>query len=42
LPLVLCGFENWSLTVRGKCRLRAFEDRALRKIYGHKRDDITG
>ena len=42
LPLVLYGCETWSLTMREECRLRVFENRVLRKIFGLKRDDITG
>jgi hypothetical protein len=32
----------WSLTLREKHRLRVFENRVLRRIFGPKRDDITG
>jgi hypothetical protein len=32
LPVVLCGCETWSLTLREKHRLRVFENRVLRKI----------
>jgi hypothetical protein len=34
--------ETWSLTVRKEGRLRAFENKVLRRIFGHKRDEITG
>jgi len=34
--------ETWSLTLREECRLRVFEDMVLRKIFGSKRDDVTG
>jgi hypothetical protein len=34
--------ETWSFTVRGKHRLRAFENRVLRRIFGPKREQITG
>ena len=37
LPLVLYGFENWSLTLREERRLKVFENRVLRKIFGPKR-----
>jgi len=37
LPVVLHGCETWSLTWRGECRLRMFENRVLRKIFGPKR-----
>jgi hypothetical protein len=42
LPLVLYGCESWSLTVRGKCTLTVFENRVLRRIFGPKRDEVTG
>jgi len=41
LPAVLYGCETWSLTWREERRLRVFENRVLRKIFGHKRDEIT-
>jgi hypothetical protein len=34
--------ETWSLTLREKRRLRAFENRVLRRIFGSKRDEVTG
>jgi hypothetical protein len=40
--LVLNGCETWSLTFREKRRLRVFENRVLRRIFGPKRDKITG
>jgi hypothetical protein len=42
LPLVLYGRETWSLTLREIYRLRVFENRVLRKIFGPKRDEVTG
>jgi hypothetical protein len=36
------GCETWSLTVREEQRLRVFEDRVLRRIFGPKRDEATG
>jgi hypothetical protein len=36
---VLYGFETWSLTIREKCKLRVFENRILRLIFGLKRDE---
>jgi hypothetical protein len=42
LPVVPCGCENWSLTLREEHRLRVFENRVLRKIFGPKRDEVTG
>ena len=41
LPVVLYGFETWSLTLREECRLRVFENRVLRRIFGPKRDEVT-
>ena len=41
LPNVLYGCETWLLTLREKRRLRVFENRVLRKIYGPKRDEGT-
>jgi hypothetical protein len=42
LPVVLYGCESWSLTWREECRLRVFENRVLRRIFGPKRDEVTG
>ena len=39
LPVVLYGCETWSLTLREECRLRVFENRILRQIFGLKRDE---
>jgi hypothetical protein len=36
------GCETWSLTLREEHRLRLFENRALRRIFGPKRDEVTG
>jgi len=41
-PVVLYGFETWSLTLREGRRLRRFENRVLGKIFGPKRDEVTG
>jgi hypothetical protein len=38
----LYGRETWSLTLREEHRLRAFENRVLRRIFGPKRDEVTG
>ena len=35
-------FATWSLTLREECRLRVFENRVLRRIFGPKRDEGTG
>jgi hypothetical protein len=42
LPVVLYGCETWSLTLREEHRLRAFENRVLKRIFGPKRDEVTG
>jgi hypothetical protein len=42
LPVVLYGCETWSLTLREEHRLRVFENRVLRKIFGPKRGEVTG
>jgi hypothetical protein len=42
LPVVLYGCETWSLTSREEHRLRVFENRVLRRIFGPKRDEVTG
>jgi hypothetical protein len=41
-PVVLHGWYSWSLTLREEHRLRAFENRVLRRIFGSKRDEVTG
>jgi hypothetical protein len=42
LPVVLYGCETWSLILREEGRLRAFENRVLRRMFGPKRDEVTG
>jgi hypothetical protein len=42
LPVVLYGCETCSLTLREEHRLGVFEDRVLRRIFGPKRDEVTG
>jgi len=42
LPVVLYGCETWSLILREERRLRVFEKRVLRRIFGPKRDEVTG
>ena len=41
-PFVLCGCETWSLTLREERKLRVFENMVLRRIFGPRRDDVTG
>jgi hypothetical protein len=40
--IVLHGCETWSLTLREEHRLRVFENRVLRRIFGLMRDVVTG
>ena len=40
--MVLYGCETWSLTLRDERRLRVFENRVLRRVFGPKRDEVTG
>jgi hypothetical protein len=42
LPVVLYGYETWSLTLREKHRLRVFVNRVLKRVFGPKRDEVTG
>jgi hypothetical protein len=42
LPVVLYGCETLSLTLREEDRLRVFENRVLRIIFGPKKDEVTG
>ena len=42
LPVVLCGCETWSLTLREERRLRVFENRVLGGVFGAQRDEVTG
>jgi hypothetical protein len=42
LPVVLYWCETLSLTLREEHRLRVFENRVLRGIFGPKRDEVTG
>jgi len=42
LPVVLYGCETWSLTQREERKLRVYENKVLRRIFGPRRDDVTG
>ena len=42
LSVVVYGCKTWSLTLREECRLRVFENRVVRRIFGPKRDEETG
>jgi hypothetical protein len=35
-------WKTWSLTLSDECRLRVFENRVLRRIFGPERDEVTG
>ena len=40
--VVLCGCETWSFTLREESMVRVFENRVLRRVFGPKRDEVTG
>ena len=42
MPVVLYGYETWSLILREERRLKVFENSVLRRIFGPKRDEVTG
>ena len=42
LSVVLYGCETWSLTLREERKLRIFENIVLRRIFGPRRDEVTG
>jgi len=42
LPAVVYGCETWLLTLREERRLRVFENGVLRRVFGPKRDEVTG
>ena len=42
LPVVLYGCVTWSLTLREERKLRVFENMVLRRIFGPRRDEVTG
>ena len=42
VPVVLYGCETWWLKVREEHRLRVYEYSVLRKVFGSKRDEVTG
>ena len=42
LAVVPYWCETWSLTLREQCRLRVFENRVLRRVFGPKRGEVTG
>jgi hypothetical protein len=42
LPIVLYGCETWTLTLREERKLRVCENMVLRRIFGPRRDEVTG
>ena len=42
LPVVLYGYETWLLTLGEERKLRVFENMVLRRIFGPRRDEVTG
>jgi hypothetical protein len=42
LPVVLFGYETWSLTLREEHGMRVFENTMLRRIFGQKRAEMMG
>jgi hypothetical protein len=42
LPVVFYGFETWSVTMKEVSGLRVFENRVLGRLFGSKRDEVTG
>jgi len=42
LPVVLYGCETWSLTLQEERKLRVFENMVLRRIFGPRKDEVTG
>ena len=42
LAVVLYEYETWSLTLREESRVKVFENRMLRRIFGPKRDEVAG
>jgi len=42
LPVVLYGCETWSLILREEMKLRVFENMVLRRIFGPRRNEVTG
>jgi len=41
-PVVLYGYETWCLKLKEQRRLKAFENRVLRRIFGPNGDEVTG
>jgi hypothetical protein len=41
-PVVLYGYETWPLTLKKEHRLRVSENRVHKRMFGPKRDEVTG
>jgi hypothetical protein len=41
LPVATCGYEGWSFTLREKLRLRVFENRVPKRIFGSRREETN-
>jgi hypothetical protein len=41
-PVVLCGCESWSVTLREEHRLMIFKNKVLSRIFGPNRDELIG
>jgi hypothetical protein len=42
LPLILCACGTWCVTLREEHRLKVFENRVLKKIFGPELEEVTG
>ena len=42
MPVVLYGCEIWSIKLREEPRLRVIENRVLERIFGSKKNEVTG
>jgi hypothetical protein len=42
LPVILYGYETWSLILGEERRLRVFENRVVQRMFGPKKDEVTG
>ena len=42
MPVFLYGCETWSLTLREERKLRVFENKVFKRIFGPRRDEVTG
>jgi len=42
LPVVLYGCETWSVILKEERRLKMFENKEMRRIFGSRRDEVKG